>query len=71
MVELDSSDLLLQLNALGVLSSMAVSAEHCLERLYDLGTANKLYKLLEASKSSPDAHFLFPGTAVFVCSWPF
>lgn len=65
LVEMDSSDILLQLNALEILSNMAIGSQHCLRYLYDLGVLKKLHVLLMESQTAPDASFLFPAVIKF------
>uniref|UniRef100_A0A915HMF4 26S proteasome non-ATPase regulatory subunit 5 n=1 Tax=Romanomermis culicivorax TaxID=13658 RepID=A0A915HMF4_ROMCU len=63
--ELNSSDVLVKLNVLEVLTTMSIGGVHCLKHFHASGLLKKLYTLLDQSQSDPDATFLFPAVIKF------
>lgn len=68
--EVDSSDVLCQLNAMEILTEMAApksGSDHCLRFFQERGLLQKLNGMLLHAREAPDATFLFPGKFFTFC----
>jgi hypothetical protein len=65
------NDVLVQLNALELLSDIASSSEAGAQYLHRLGVISQLYEVLTKSVDGPDSGFIFTGNLLYHHHHPF